>query len=137
MDPEEPQRRDTAPTSPQDPAATHYGILPPATMEADEHEHDSTFGGDRESVASSSQSLESSVTKYPYEFGRRYHAYQAGAYSFPNDEQELERMDIEHHNQRLQLDGKLHLAPIESPKEILDLGCGTGIVSRPRGRGMV
>ena len=130
----EPQRRDIARTSPQYSATTHNAILLTATMEADENEHDSTFGGDRQSVASSSQSLESAVTNYPYEFGRRYHAYQAGAYQFPNDEQELNRMDVEHHNQRLQLDGKLHLAPLENPKEILDLGCGTGIVSRPVGR---
>lgn len=73
-------------------------------MEADEqHEHDSTFGGDRQSVASSSNSLESSVTDYPYEFGRRYHAYQAGKYLYPNDEKELNRLDIEHHNQLIQL----------------------------------
>lgn len=39
-------------------------------------------------------------------------------------------MDVEHHNQRLQLDGKLHLCPLEDPEEILDLGCGTGIVSK-------
>lgn len=36
-------------------------------------------------------------------------------------------MDIEHHNQRLQLDGKLHLCPLDDPKEVLDLGTGTGI----------
>lgn len=96
-------------------------------MEPDELEHDSTFGGDRASIASSSTSLLSSVTKYEYENGRRYHAYQAGKYAFPNDEVELERMDIEHHNQMLQLDGALHLAPLETPREILDLGTGTGI----------
>ena len=96
-------------------------------MEADEHEHDSTFGGDRHSLASSGVSLDSSITRYNVEHGRRYHAYQAGIYSFPNDEKELNRMDIEHHNQWLQLDGKLHLCPLENPKEILDIGCGTGI----------
>lgn len=36
-------------------------------------------------------------------------------------------MDIEHHNQKLQLDGKLHLCPLEDPKEVLDMGTGTGI----------
>ena len=37
-------------------------------------------------------------------------------------------MDIEHHNQKLQIDGKLHLCPLpEHPEEILDLGTGTGI----------
>jgi ubiquinone/menaquinone biosynthesis C-methylase UbiE len=98
-------------------------------MEADnELENDSTFGGDRASIASSSTSMKSAIRKYEFENGRRYHAYQAGKYSFPNDEQELNRMDIEHHNQKLQMDGKLHLCPIaEHPTEIMDLGTGTGI----------
>lgn len=34
-------------------------------------------------------------------------------------------MDIEHHNQKLQLDGALHLCPLDDPKEILDLGTGS------------
>ena len=68
-------------------------------MEPDtDYEHDSTFGGDRDSLMSSTASLDSELTRYPEEFGRRYHAYQAGAYLFPNDEQELNRMDIEHHS---------------------------------------
>lgn len=96
-------------------------------MEADEHDHDSTFGGDRASLASSSTSLTSSATRYQFEHGRRYHGYNAGAYHFPNDEEELNRMDIEHHNQRLQLDGRLHLCPLDDPKEILDIGTGSGI----------
>ncbi|KAK4635790.1 Methyltransferase pytC [Fulvia fulva] len=98
-------------------------------MEADDHdlEHDSTFGGDRASLANSSTSLISAVTRYQFEHGRRYHGYNAGKYHFPNDEEELNRMDIEHHNQKLQLDGKLHLCPLHDPKEVLDLGTGTGI----------
>ena len=96
-------------------------------MEADDaHDHDSTFGGSRNSLASSSTSLRSAVTRYQFEHGRRYHAYQAGKYHFPNDEQELNRMDIEHHNQRLQMNGALHRAPIVDPMEIVDIGTGTG-----------
>ena len=96
-------------------------------MDPDDHEHDSTFGGDRDSLATSSTSLRSAMTRYQYEHGRRYHAYQAGAYQFPNDEKELNRMDIEHHNQKLQMDGKLHMCPLDNPEQILDLGTGTGI----------
>ncbi|WPG98752.1 S-adenosyl-L-methionine-dependent methyltransferase [Acrodontium crateriforme] len=96
-------------------------------MEVDEYDHDSTFGGDRDSIVSSSVSLNSAITKYQFEHGRRYHAYQAGAYSFPNDEQELNRMDIEHQNQKIQMDGQLHLCPLHEPEAILDLGTGTGI----------
>ena len=70
-------------------------------MEADEqHEHDSTFGGDRDSVGSSSTSLSEAFKQYPVEHGRTYHAYQAGNYSFPNDEQKMNRMDIEHTTKR-------------------------------------
>ena len=97
-------------------------------MEADDsQDYDSTFGGDRDCIVSSSASLQSALTQYPWEHGRRCHAYQAGKYQFPNDEQELNRMDIEHHNQRIQLDGRLHLCPLNDPKEILDVGCGSGI----------
>lgn len=68
------------------------------------------------------------MTKYTFEHGRRYHAYNAGSYNFPNDEQESNRMDLEHHNQKLQIDGKLHLCPLpEHPTEILDVATGTGI----------
>jgi methylase of polypeptide subunit release factors len=55
-----------------------------------------------------------------------YHAYKAGRYVFPNDEKELERLDISHHSQGLQLNA-LHLAPIGTPQRILDVGTGTGV----------
>ncbi|KAK4957388.1 hypothetical protein LTR10_005350 [Elasticomyces elasticus] len=96
-------------------------------MDADDWERDSTFGGDRASLASSSTSLRSAVTRYEFEHGRRYHGYQAGKYYFPNDEKELNRIDIEHHNQRLQMNGALHLCPLEDPMEILDVGTGSGV----------
>lgn len=97
-------------------------------MEADEeHDHDLTFGGDRDSLASSSTSLASAITKYRFIKNRRYHSYEADKYSFPNDEDEVNRLDIEHHNQLLQSNGKLHICPLENPKEILDLGTGSGV----------
>lgn len=40
---------------------------------------------------------------------------------------ELDRMDFEHHIFSLLLEGELHLAPLKSPQNILDLGTGTGI----------
>jgi methylase of polypeptide subunit release factors len=36
-------------------------------------------------------------------------------------------MDLENHLFLLILDNKLHLAPLQSPQRILDLGTGTGI----------
>lgn len=96
-------------------------------MEADDASEDSTFGdGSSSTGGSSTTSIKSAITKYKYENGRRYHAYKEGRYFFPNDESELERIDIEHHNQGLQL-GALHLSPIVNPQQILDLGTGTGI----------
>ena len=96
-------------------------------MEADEHEIDSAFGGsEADSLASSTSSIRSEITKYHFEHGRRYHAYKAGSYLYPNDEQALNQMDIEHHNQGLQL-GALHLSPLKDPEQILDVGTGTGI----------
>lgn len=101
-----------------------------ATLEVipDDIATSSTFGGDRESIASSTTSLQSAVTKYTFEHGRRYHAYNAGSYNFPNDDEESDRMDLEHVNQKIQIDGRLHLCPLpKHPTEILDLGTGTGI----------
>lgn len=97
-------------------------------MEADEEQTDSTFGdGGSSSGGSTTESIRSEITRYQFENGRRYHAYKAGRYLFPNDDTEQERLDIEHHNQKLQIDG-LHLSPIgETPQEILDVGTGTGI----------
>ncbi|KAF4443113.1 Demethylmenaquinone methyltransferase [Fusarium acutatum] len=46
----------------------------------------------------------------------------------PNDEQQLEALDLIHHWLTLMLDDKLFLAPIgDNPQKILDIGTGTGI----------
>jgi SAM-dependent methyltransferase len=86
---------------------------------------DSALGDD---LSTFTQSLTSSVINYPYENGRRYHAYREGAYYFPNDEKENERLDLTHHMFTMVLGDKLHLAPIGSnPQNILDIGTGTGL----------
>ncbi|ETN44930.1 uncharacterized protein HMPREF1541_09805 [Cyphellophora europaea CBS 101466] len=92
-------------------------------MEADSDDQDSTYGT---SIASDTTSLKSHILNYRFEHGRRYHAYKEGSYLYPNDDQALNQMDIEHHNQALLL-GKLHLSPLNDPSEVLDLGTGTGI----------
>ncbi|KAL8841633.1 MAG: hypothetical protein Q9170_000847 [Blastenia crenularia] len=74
-----------------------------------------------------SASITASVLDYEFENGRRYHAYKAGSYPLPNDEQELERIDIKHHVTMLLCGGNLHLAPLADPRRILDIGTGTGI----------
>ncbi|KAL4951163.1 S-adenosyl-L-methionine-dependent methyltransferase [Aspergillus filifer] len=90
-----------------------------------EDDADSTLGS--QIAASETASLNSLVLQFEYENGRRYHSYQSGHYAFPNDEDELARMDLEHHIFLLLIDGELHLAPLKNPQRILDLGTGTGI----------
>lgn len=71
-------------------------------------------------------SLSSSVLNYPIENGRRYHAYRAGAYPLPNDEPEIERLDLAHAVMTKTLGDRLYLAPLEKEKVLRVLDCGTG-----------
>ncbi|KAK6205787.1 hypothetical protein LQW54_008271 [Pestalotiopsis sp. IQ-011] len=80
----------------------------------------SVFGG-------SSMSATSSIYEFVEEFGRTFHRYKEGKYFLPNDEQEINRLDLQHRIALQVLDWKLYLAPIESPSRVLDLGTGTGI----------
>jgi cyclopropane fatty-acyl-phospholipid synthase-like methyltransferase len=53
-----------------------------------------------------------------------------GKYSFPNDEPENDRLDLQHHLFMLTLGGKLYNSPIPKEKNlhrVLDVGTGTGI----------
>ncbi|KAI9840931.1 MAG: hypothetical protein M1837_001110 [Sclerophora amabilis] len=95
-------------------------------------------------------SITSSVVDYPYEHGRRwvestvslrkladklmdtstdrYHAFKDGVYQMPNDDQEMDRLDLAHGMFRLILRNRLYLAPIGADtRRILDIGTGTGI----------
>ncbi|KIW00297.1 uncharacterized protein PV09_08187 [Verruconis gallopava] len=93
--------------------------------DVDEADTDSALGEDTQSYTTS---LKSAATNYIRENGRRYHAPKDSAYFLPNDEEELDRLDLFHHCLLLRQDGKLHFAPIgEDPQRILDLGTGTGI----------
>ena len=100
-----------------------------------------------EAASTTSDTLASYVTDYRTENGRRYHAYQDGSYwvgqsllflshhpsrvltvsQGPNDEQSCEAENLSHTMYTLTLGGELHLAPIKAPREILDVGTGTGI----------
>ncbi|KAK0383802.1 hypothetical protein NLU13_9713 [Sarocladium strictum] len=74
------------------------------------------------------KSLSSSVMKYKWEHGRRYHAYQDGSYWGPNDQRQLDAEDFVHSMFLTILDGRLYLAPIrKDPHAVLDVGAGTGI----------
>jgi hypothetical protein len=74
------------------------------------------------------RSLTASITDYPMHWGRRYHRYKEGAYLFPNDESEQNRLD-EQHEILNQLHGRLFFAPLDPDlvRCVLDLGTGTGI----------
>ncbi|KKY19808.1 putative methyltransferase domain-containing protein [Diplodia seriata] len=77
---------------------------------------------------STTTSLNSEVVNYRYEHGRRYHAFKEGAYWLPNDEDEADRLDLQHHVWRLSLDGALHAAPVPpNVQDVLDVGTGSGV----------
>jgi SAM-dependent methyltransferase len=88
------------------------------------NDNDSTLG---ETPSNASTSIHSYVTNYKWRHGRRYHAFQAGAYPFPNDEREQDRLDMLHRAVTRLLDNRLFLAPIQPDgMRILDIGTGTG-----------
>ncbi|KAI0976096.1 S-adenosyl-L-methionine-dependent methyltransferase [Xylaria arbuscula] len=56
-------------------------------------------------------------------FGRSYNK----RYDFlPNDTQEKDRNTLQHNIVLEMLDGRLHLAPVDNARRVLDLGCGNG-----------
>ncbi|KAI8281161.1 Secondary metabolism regulator LAE1 [Colletotrichum sp. SAR11_57] len=80
-------------------------------------------------LSSYTASLTSSVIDYPIENGRRYHAYRAGSYFMPNDQNEMDRLDYAHLVTTKILGDKLYVAPIEEKNihQVLDIGTGTGL----------
>lgn len=90
----------------------------------DEVDGDSAYG----EGSTASTSVTSSIFKYEWKHGRRYHSYNAGTYSFPNDEAEQARLDMIHHVFFRLLEDKLYLAPVDlAGKRVLDIGTGTGL----------
>ncbi|KAK2061987.1 S-adenosyl-L-methionine-dependent methyltransferase [Colletotrichum caudatum] len=82
-----------------------------------------------EMISNYTASLTSSVVDYPIEYGRRYHAYRPGSYKFPNDEFEMNRLDLAHAMMVKAMGSVLYRAPLQKGKvhRILDIGTGTGI----------
>ncbi|KAI8712406.1 hypothetical protein NCS52_01338700 [Fusarium sp. LHS14.1] len=88
------------------------------------YESDVTADSDIDSTAS----ITSSIFENHYFQGRTYANPKYGKHWAPNDEEQLEALDIIHHWLSLMLDNKLYLAPIgDNPQNILDVGTGTGI----------
>lgn len=61
----------------------------------DTTDSDSAIGSS--SANSVTTSLNSQVQDYRFEFGRRYHAFREDQYWLPNDEDEADRLDLQHH----------------------------------------
>ncbi|KAI4227821.1 MAG: hypothetical protein L6R36_002115 [Xanthoria steineri] len=68
-------------------------------------------------------SLTSSIQRYPVENNRRTDV----SYVLPNDEAELDRLDVTHQKLKILLQDKLLRCPVRNPGRVLDVGTGTGI----------
>ncbi|KAH0427968.1 hypothetical protein CcaCcLH18_09327 [Colletotrichum camelliae] len=96
--------------------------------EAQPYGEDDTASID-ERLSNYSASLTSSVVDYPVEYGRRYHAFRPGTYAFPNDDYEMDRLNLAHAMIVKTIGNKLYLAPLQKERihKMLDIGTGTGI----------
>ncbi|KAK1717005.1 S-adenosyl-L-methionine-dependent methyltransferase [Colletotrichum lupini] len=103
-------------------------VTAPLEPEEEDNTTDDTSSID-ERISNFTASLSSSVVDYPVEYGRRYHAYRPGTYKFPNDEKEMDRLDLAHAMIVKATGSKLFHAPLDWEKiqSILDIGTGTGL----------
>ncbi|KAG4413683.1 hypothetical protein IFR04_013187 [Cadophora malorum] len=90
-----------------------------------DYENDSAIGG--MTPQTSTMSVNSSIYQFVEENGRTYHRYKEGTYFLPNDEAEMERLDLQHQLWMLTLHDEMHLSPVKNPRQVLDIGTGTGI----------
>ncbi|KAK0664980.1 Secondary metabolism regulator laeA [Lasiodiplodia hormozganensis] len=95
-------------------------------LSVDHSQHDNDDSTDL--LGSTTTSLSESVTDYRYAHGRRYHAIEDGGYSLPNDDEEIDRLNLQHRVWDIALSGTHYLAPLDldSVHDVLDVGCGTG-----------
>ncbi|EGU87371.1 hypothetical protein FOXB_02130 [Fusarium oxysporum f. sp. conglutinans Fo5176] len=95
-----------------------------AIAAGDDDDADSSIG---EEIEPSVVSISSSILAYRQENGRSYHALSSGKYVLPNDEEENERLDLQHELYVRTLDGDLAVCPkVKGAKRVLDMGTGTG-----------
>ncbi|KAF4448164.1 hypothetical protein F53441_8399 [Fusarium austroafricanum] len=114
--PKSPPKASSAPRSVKstpspDPASGNQVLIP---GDHDENDADSSLGSE-------------AILEYRRIQGRTYHADKFNSdYLFPNDDQQLESIDIAHHWLTLLLEGQLFLAPIkDSVQKVLDVGTGS------------
>jgi hypothetical protein len=98
------------------PAHSQKGLeLITARDDDEDDDGDSAVGDD---VASSTASISSSILEYRKFQGRTFHSEKYDVeYFTPNDEQQMESVDISHHYLTLLLGGKLSLAPLKDELE--------------------
>ncbi|KAF4446955.1 hypothetical protein F53441_9426 [Fusarium austroafricanum] len=114
-----------SPAGPQSPAGLDRVAEEQGVIEVD-NDSDSSYS--KSTGITDTESLRSSIMAFKWENGRRYHAYQEGAYWAPNDDRQQEAEDLMHEVYRIILNDELYEAPIgDSPQKVLDVGCGTGI----------
>jgi hypothetical protein len=109
-------------------AAVHDGhdyIIESLQVDSTDSDLDSTIGD--EVPSSSTTSLNSSVTTFRDFCGRRYHAFEESSYWLPNDDEEINRLELQHYIWRISLSGRLYLAPVNKDlHRALDVGTGSG-----------
>ena len=88
-------------------AAESLDGVPLGTQEHDDR--DSALGSDESTYT---ETLRSSLLDSVKENGRSYHKYHDGSYVLPEDEQEQQRLDIQHEMFMRTFNRKLTLAPI-------------------------
>ncbi|PNP77806.1 hypothetical protein FNYG_08887 [Fusarium nygamai] len=112
-----------APSSPAPQAELIPAEDPEDTSDVDRYEIDSALGSDAVSFMYP-DSVTASILEYRTIQGRTYHSDRYDhEYVMPNDEQQLQSVDITHHYLTILLDNNLFLAPI-SPhvQRVLDVG---------------
>ncbi|CCE28050.1 uncharacterized protein CPUR_01524 [Claviceps purpurea 20.1] len=81
-------------------------------------------------VPSSTASIASSILEFRRIHGRTYHSDKfATNYFLPNDNQQIESVELSHHYLTILFDDRLFLAPLDKDKihQVLDVGTGSGI----------
>ncbi|KIW08953.1 uncharacterized protein PV09_00865 [Verruconis gallopava] len=108
-------------------AQSTYTFNAPLVDSGSSSDGDSALGSG--ASISASTAVSSRIYEFRLEHGRRYHALHSDAeYNLPNDEEEMDRLDLQHHLFRLTLDGALYKAPLPPDvHHVLDVGTGSGI----------
>lgn len=106
------------------------GIVEAIEVDDDPNSQPQTDGEDDDDDDATS-SVVSTVWRYREENGRTYHGYKDGQYLIPNDDNEQDRLDLQHEIFFLTFDNNLFLCPAgrgdHEIRSVLDIGTGTGI----------